>query len=212
MRLIFLGPPGAGKGTIAVKAAEEYGMPHISTGEAFRAAIKSGSPLGLKVKGIIESGGLVPDQVTIELVRERLARPDAAAGWILDGFPRTVAQAEALEAMAAPDAAVNFEVEDADVIARLSGRRVCRGCSRNYHADFMPPRTEGVCDDCGGELYVRDDDRPEAIAKRLAVYRAQTEPLIAHYSAKGLLRGIDAAGAPHEVFEALKAALSGLGS
>jgi adenylate kinase len=204
MNLIFLGPPGAGKGTLAAETAKHFGIPHISTGDIFRSAIKAGTDLGKKVKSIIDSGALVGDDVTIALVKERLARDDAKNGFILDGFPRTIPQAEALSRISGIDAAVNFDISDDGVIRRLSGRRVCRGCGKNYHVEFMPPANEGVCDSCGGELFTRDDDRLEAITKRLEVYRDQTAPLIDYYRGKNLLKNIDAAGRAEEVFEAFK--------
>jgi len=210
MNLIFLGPPGAGKGTLAAKASGERGLPHISTGEIFRAAIRERTPLGLQVKGIIDSGGRVPDELTIALVRERLAEPDAANGWILDGFPRTIPQARALEGMRGASAAVDFDVDDAAVIERLSGRRVCSGCSRNYHVSFLKPEKDGLCDDCGKELVIRDDDRPESIKKRLEVYRAQTEPLIGYYRGLGKLVSIDASGKPEEVLARFREAMKGV--
>ena len=199
MKLIFLGPPGAGKGTIADLAVEKLGLPHISTGDLFRAAVKNGTPLGLKVKDIMASGGLVPDELTIELVKERLSQKDAAKGWILDGFPRTIPQAEALEKIAAVDSVVNFEVADAIVVDRLSGRRVCKTCGKIYHVKNMPPKKEGVCDVEGGALYIRDDDKEAAIKVRLETYRKSTEPLIDWYGKKGKLLTIDGVGAPAEV-------------
>ncbi len=207
MNLIFLGPPGAGKGTLADLASAEMGIPHVSTGEIFRSAIKNGTELGKKVKAIIDSGSLVPDEDTIALVREKLASPELGSGWILDGFPRTVPQAQALEGLAEYRGAVNFEIGNEEVVKRLSGRRVCRGCSRNYHVDFMPPRKEGLCDACGGELYIREDDREGPIRKRLEVYRAQTEPLIAYFRQRGKLIDVDARPAPDKVMDALRAAL-----
>lgn len=207
MKLIFLGPPGAGKGTLAAQATGLLSIPHISTGAIFRGAIAEGSPLGLKVKAIIDSGKLVDDATTIELVKDRLSRKDAAAGWILDGFPRTVAQAEALEDIAAPDEAVNFDIPDEAVIERLSGRLVCRKCGANFHAAFMKPAADGVCDACGGELYVRDDDKKEAIEKRLEVYRSQTAPLIAWYRARGKLVDIDARPQVEQVLAHFRRAL-----
>jgi len=192
MNLIFLGPPGAGKGTLAVKAVELLGIPQISTGSIFRAAIADGTPLGLKVKAIIDAGKLVDDETTIALVKERLTKDDVKKGYILDGFPRTIPQAEALAGFSKVDKVINFDIPDSGVLERLGGRRVCRKCGFNFHAVFNPPKKEGVCDHCGGEVYIRDDDKPEAVQKRLEVYRAQTAPLIDYYRAKGLLLDIDA--------------------
>ena len=192
MNFIFLGPPGAGKGTLAAAVSALYGIPHISTGEIFRAAIKAQTPLGKKVKAIIDSGALVGDDITVELIRDRLAQRDAKNGFILDGFPRTINQAEQLEKIAKIDCAVNFDINDEAVVERLSGRRVCRKCSHNFHVVFMPPEKENTCTHCGGELYIRDDDKPEAIKRRLEVYRAQTAPLIDFYRSKNLLKNIDA--------------------
>jgi len=206
MKLIFLGPPGAGKGTIADLAMNELKLPHISTGDLFRAAVKNETPLGLKVKGIMASGGLVSDDITIALVKERLAEKDAATGWILDGFPRTIPQAEALEALAAADMAVNFDVADDVVVGRLSGRRVCRTCGKIYHVKNMPPKKAGLCDLDGGELYTRDDDQEAAIKVRLDTYRKQTAPLIEWYGKKGKLITIDGVGEPRAVLERFKKA------
>ncbi|MDR2941536.1 MAG: adenylate kinase [Treponema sp.] len=192
MKLIFLGPPGAGKGTLAVRAVEMLGIPQISTGSIFRAAIAAKTPLGLKVKSIIDEGKLVDDETTIALVKERLAMDDVQKGYILDGFPRTIPQAEALATFSAVDKVVNFDIPDPNVIERLSGRRVCKACGYNFHVLFNKPKKEGVCDYCGGEIYIRDDDKPEAIQKRLVVYREQTAPLIDYYRKKGLLLDIDA--------------------
>ena len=169
MNFIFLGPPGAGKGTLAAAVSALYGIPHISTGEIFRAAIKAQTPLGKKVKAIIDSGALVGDDITVELIRDRLAQSDAKNGFILDGFPRTINQAKQLEKIAKIDCAVNFDINDEAVVERLSGRRVCRKCSHNFHVVFMPPEKENTCTHCGGELYIRDDDKPEAIKRRLEV-------------------------------------------
>ncbi|HOX30948.1 MAG TPA: adenylate kinase [Spirochaetales bacterium] len=207
MKLIFLGPPGAGKGTIADLAAPALGLPHISTGDLFRAAVKDETPLGLKVKGILASGGLVPDELTIALVEERLAAPDARSGWILDGFPRTIPQAEALERLAPADKAVNFEVADEVVIGRLSTRRVCRACGKIYNVRNMRPKQEGVCDACGGEVYTRDDDKESSIKTRLENYRKQTAPLIDWYGSRGKLLTIGGEGGAEAVFAAFRAAL-----
>jgi len=199
MKLIFLGPPGAGKGTLAAKAIDILEVPHISTGAIFRSAIAAQSPLGLKVKAIIDAGKLVDDDTTIALVKERLAQDDAQKGYILDGFPRTIPQAEALAQFSTVDKVVNFDAPDSTVLERLGGRCVCRGCGYNFHATFSPPKTEGVCDHCNGEVYIRDDDRPEAIQKRLEVYRAQTAPLIDFYRQKGLIVDIDASPMVDEI-------------
>jgi len=192
MKLIFLGPPGAGKGTLAVRAADILNVLQISTGSIFRAAVAAGSPLGLKVKAIMDAGKLVDDETTIELVKERLAMDDVKKGYILDGFPRTIPQAEALAKFSSVDKVVNFDIPDPNVIERLSGRRVCKKCGYNFHVLFNKPSKEGICDHCGGEIYIRDDDKPEAIQKRLEVYREQTAPLIDYYRKKGLLLDIDA--------------------
>ncbi len=207
MKLVFLGPPGAGKGTLAAKATDILGVPHISTGAIFRAAIAAKSPLGLKVKAIIDAGGLVDDETTIALVRERLSQEDVQKGYILDGFPRTIGQAEALASFSTLDRAVNFDIPDGSVVERLAGRRVCRQCGTNYHILFQKPKKDGICDLCGGELYTRDDDQEGAIRKRLEVYRAQTAPLIDYYRAKGLLTDVDARPAVDQVVAGFKAAL-----
>ena len=204
MKLIFLGPPGAGKGTLAALVAESYKIPHISTGEIFRAAIREKTPLGLKVQAIIDAGQLVSDDITIELVKERLSQDDAKKGFILDGFPRTIPQAEALAGIIDIDSAVNFEIPDNDVIVRLSGRRVCKKCGQNYHIQYMKPKQEGVCDKCGGELFIREDDKIESITKRLEVYRVQTAPLIEHYRKLSKLIDIDARPQSNIVMESFK--------
>jgi adenylate kinase len=207
MNLIFLGPPGAGKGTLAGKAKVLLGVPHISTGNIFREAIAAKSALGLKVKAILDSGSLVDDDTTISLVKERLAQADAAKGYILDGFPRTIPQAEALDKFSVVDKVINFEINDAGVLERLGGRRVCRKCGTNWHVKFNPTKDPKVCDKCGGEIYIRDDDKPEAITHRLEVYRAQTEPLIDFYRKQGKLLDIDASGQVDAVVESFKKAL-----
>jgi adenylate kinase len=204
MNLIFLGAPGAGKGTLATQLSKEYDIPQISTGDIFRSAVKEGSELGRKVQGIMEKGDLVPDALTIELVKERLTLQDAQNGYVLDGFPRTIAQADALSSFQKIDMVINFKISDDVVIRRLSGRRVCRSCGAIYHVENMPPKAEGKCDTCGGELYTRDDDTIESIKNRLRVYKEQTEPLIEYYRGKGLLRDIDSSTSPEHSFAQIK--------
>lgn len=193
MNFIFLGPPGAGKGSLAVKVAKDYNIPHISTGDIFRAAIKNQTELGKKVKSIIDAGGLVSDDITCALVQERLAQPDCKNGFILDGFPRTIPQADELGKFCSDVTCVNFTIADDIVIKRLSTRRVCKKCGANFNVLTKAPKVEGVCDECGGELYQRDDDKQESILHRMDVYREQTEPLIAYYRAKNKLTDVDAA-------------------
>jgi len=207
MKLVFLGPPGAGKGTLAAKAVDILKLPHISTGAIFRSAMSAGTRLGLKVKAIVESGRLVDDETTIELVKERLAQQDAQKGYILDGFPRTIPQAEALAKFSAVDKVVNFDIPDSKVLERLGGRRVCRKCGHNFHIISDKPKQEKVCDHCGGEVYIRDDDKPEAIQKRLEVYRTQTAPLIDFYRSKGLLTDVDARPSVDQVVENFRKSL-----
>ena len=208
MRMVFLGPPGAGKGTIAALAKEYYDIPHISTGDLFRSNIKNETELGLQVKSILASGGLVPDSVTIEMVRNRIAEPDCKKGFILDGFTRTIPQADALAEMTDLDAVVDFQISKEEVVKRLSGRRMCPSSGRIYHIVFNPPKNEGKDDETGEDLIQRPDDKEEAIVQRLDVYTEQTEPLIEYYRKKGLLKGVDASVKPSEVFKLLKAALS----
>ena len=207
MRMVFLGPPGAGKGTIAASAKEFYGIPHISTGDLFRSNIKNETELGLQVKSILASGGLVPDSVTIEMVRNRIKEPDCRNGFILDGFPRTIPQADALAEMTDLDAVIDFQIPKEEVVKRLSGRRMCPSTGRIYHIIFNPPKQEGKDDETGEDLIQRPDDREEAIVHRLDVYTEQTEPLIKYYRDKGLIKAIDASVKPSEVFELLKEAL-----
>jgi adenylate kinase len=207
MKLIFLGPPGAGKGTLAARAVDILKLPHISTGAIFRSAIAAASPLGRKVKAIIDAGKLVDDETTIELVKERLAQEDAQKGYILDGFPRTIPQAEALAEFSSVDKVINFDIPDPAVLERLGGRRVCRSCGHNFHIIFDKPKKEGLCDHCGGEVYTRDDDKSEAVGKRLEVYRAQTAPLIDFYRSRGILVDVDARPAVNRVVENFKQSL-----
>ena len=196
MKIIMLGAPGAGKGTQAKKIAEKYGIPHISTGDIFRANIKEGTELGKKAKSYMDQGLLVPDELTCDLVVDRISQPDAAKGYVLDGFPRTIPQAEALtDALnkrgETIDYAIHVEVPDSNIINRMSGRRACLSCGATYHLTYNPPKTEGICDNCQGELVLRDDDKPETVKKRLDVYHAQTQPLIDYYQAAGALREVD---------------------
>ena len=204
MNFIFLGPPGAGKGSLAVKVAEDYKIPHISTGDIFRDNIKRGTELGVKVKAIIDSGALVSDDLTCELVKDRLSKDDCKNGFILDGFPRTIPQAEMFTSICPDVTVVNFQIADDVVIKRLSTRRVCKKCGANYNVLTLPPKTEGVCDKCGGELYQRDDDKQESIMHRMKVYREQTEPLIDFYRKKGQLKDIDGAIQTADLLEKFK--------
>jgi adenylate kinase len=203
MNLVFLGPPGAGKGTIAALAKEYYHIPHISTGDLFRSNIKNETVLGKQVKEILASGGLVPDSITIAMVKERLKDADTKKGYILDGFPRTVPQADALALMSKVDAVVNFVLSDEKIIKRLSGRRVCKSTGKTYHVIYNPPKKEGIDDETGEPLIQRDDDKPEAIANRLKVYASSTEPLIGYYRNKNLLVDLSADDTPEEIMKAL---------
>ena len=213
MKLIFLGPPGAGKGTQAAGVSAHLRIPHISTGDMFRAAIANKTPTGLEAKRYIDQGQLVPDSVVIDMVRERLSESDCAGGYLLDGFPRTVEQAEALDKICAPDAVVDIDVPDERLLARLTGRRVCRKCSGTFHITKLAD--QNVCPVCGGELYQRDDDKPATISNRLKVYHEQTAPLIGYYSEQGKLRRIDVASLatvdgdsrPEDVFKAILTSL-----
>ncbi|WP_062431419.1 adenylate kinase [Herbidospora daliensis] len=204
MRLVLVGPPGAGKGTQAQFIASHLSIPKISTGDIFRANVSGGTELGKLAKTYMDRGDLVPDEVTIAMVRGRLAEDDAQDGFLLDGFPRNVAQAEVLKKMLADlgsglDLVLELVVDDDEVVRRLAGRRTCRSCGKVWHLDFDPPKKEGVCDACGGELFQRDDDREETIRHRLEVYQEQTSPLINFYADEGILRGVDATGPVEEV-------------
>ena len=192
MKLILLGAPGAGKGTQAEILSKKLGIPTISTGNILRAAIKNGTPVGLKAKAYVESGALVPDEVIIGIMAERLAEGDCAKGYILDGMPRTIPQAEALEAAGVGiDCALSIEIADETIIERMSGRRTCTSCGATYHVVSAPPKTEGVCDNCGAELSIRKDDAPETVKSRLEVYHKETEPLKAFYEARGKLKSVE---------------------
>ena len=205
MKLIFLGPPGAGKGTQATGVSSHLRVPHISTGDMFRSAIKNQTPTGLEAKRYMDAGQLVPDSVVIAMVKERLAMPDCENGYLLDGFPRTVEQAEALEKFAAPDAVVDIEVPDEMLVDRLTGRRVCATCSGTFHISKLAD--EKLCPVCGGELYQRDDDKPATISNRLNVYHEQTAPLIGYYAGLGRLKRIDGNARPADVFQKILSSL-----
>jgi len=211
LRIIFLGPPGAGKGTQAEALAKEWGVPHVATGDMLREAVAAKTPLGLEAKRYMDSGALVPDDVVIGLVGERLTQPDAKAGVVLDGFPRTVAQAEALDALFARtgltlDRVIFFDVSRAELLRRLTGRRVCRACGRTFHLVSAPPKVAGKCDVCGGELYQRTDDSEATVGTRLDVYEKQTSPLLDYYRSRNLLATIAGEGSVAQVAEAIRSA------
>lgn len=206
MRLVLVGPPGAGKGTQAQFISSHFVVPKISTGDIFRANVSEGTELGIEAKKYMDAGDLVPDEVTIGMVKDRLAQEDASDGFLLDGFPRTVRQAEVLDEMleglgGGLDVVLELVVDDDEVVRRLSGRRTCRRCGHVWHLDFDPPAKPGICDRCGGELFQRDDDSEETIRHRLEVYADQTSPLIGYYGDRGLLRGVDATGPVEDVTE-----------
>ena len=205
MKLIFLGPPGAGKGTQAAGVSAHLGVPHISTGDMFRSAIKNQTPTGLEAKRYLDAGELVPDSVTIAMVKERLSMDDCKPGYLLDGFPRTVEQAIALDAISAPDAVVDIDVPDERLLSRLTGRRICGKCQGTFHISKLTD--EKVCPVCGGELYQRNDDKPETIFTRLKAYHEQTEPLIGYYKGLGKLRTVNGDSQLEEVFKAILATL-----
>ncbi len=214
MNLILLGPPGAGKGTQAKLVAEQFGIPQISTGDILRQAVKDGTSLGQEAQAYMERGDLVPDAVVIGIIEERLTQPDCQAGYILDGFPRTEVQANALAETLGKrggsiDHVVNIEVSDEELIHRLTGRRTCKECQEPYNVTFNPPQREGVCDKCGGELIQRKDDDEETVRARMGVYREQTAPLEAYYEKQGLLRTVTGAGAIQEIFDAVCGVVEG---
>ena len=213
MKIVMLGAPGAGKGTQAIKIADKYDIPHISTGDIFRANIKGGTELRQKAKSYIDKGELVPDEVTIGMLLDRIAQDDCKNGYVLDGFPRTIPQAESLtEALKSQgdqiDFALNIDVPDEAIIERMSGRRACPKCGATYHIVYAAPKTENICDKCGTELIIRSDDKPETVKDRLNVYHQQTEPLIAYYKTAGVLREVDGTQELPKVFEDVVAILS----
>jgi adenylate kinase len=218
LNVVLLGAPGAGKGTQAERIVAQFGLPHISTGEILRAAVAAGTELGTTAQKFMQAGDLVPDEVVVGIIRERLAEPDAARGFLLDGFPRTLEQAAALDDMLAAAGrglthVVVLEVPEAELIERLSGRRMCRDCGKGYHIVFDPPKKEGVCDVCGGELYQRADDNEETVRNRLVVYGKQTEPLVDYYTGKGLVCTVYGGGRmPDEVWTDVRAGLGGDGA
>ena len=213
MKIVMLGAPGAGKGTQAVNIAKEFDIPHVSTGDIFRANIKNGTELGMKAKEYMDKGALVPDEVTIGMLLSRISEPDCKNGYVLDGFPRTIPQAESLKKALsdkgdALDVAVNIDVPDEVIEGRMSGRRSCPKCGASYHVTFTPPKKEGICDLCGAELIQRADDKPETVKARLATYHEQTQPLIDFYKKEGILKEVDGTKAPFEVFKAITEAIA----
>ena len=212
MKIVMLGAPGAGKGTQAKQIAAKYGIPHISTGDIFRANLKEGTELGKKAKVYMDQGLLVPDSLTLELIMDRFTKDDCANGYVLDGFPRTIPQAEALTVALNQqhdrlDYAINVDVPDENIVNRMSGRRACVKCGGTFHVVFNPTKIEGICDLCGGELIIRNDDRPEVVSKRLETYHEQTQPLIDYYSAEGILKNVDGTQNVDKVFEDIAALL-----
>lgn len=214
MKVIMLGAPGAGKGTQAKMIADKYGVPHISTGDIFRANIKNGTQLGMEAKKYMDQGLLVPDELTVRILLDRVAQDDCKSGYVLDGFPRTIPQAQVLDEELSKlgetiDYAINVDVPDENIISRMSGRRACISCGATYHIVHIPPKAEGICDQCGKELVLRDDDKAETVKNRLDVYHEQTQPLIDFYSAKGVLQTVDGTQDMQEVFGAIVGILGG---
>lgn len=212
MKIVMLGAPGAGKGTQAKMIADKYEIPHISTGDIFRANIKNNTALGAEAKGYMDQGLLVPDELTVKILLDRVAQEDCKHGYVLDGFPRTIPQAEVLDKALGEldekiDFAVNVDIEDETIVRRMSGRRACVGCGATYHMEHIPPSKDGICDTCGQDLILRDDDRPDTVLNRLRVYHDQTQPLIDFYEEKGVLRTVDGAADMKEVFSAIVAIL-----
>ena len=208
MKIIMLGAPGAGKGTQAKRIAEKYSLPHISTGDIFRANIKNGTELGNKAKSYMDKGSLVPDEITIGMLIDRINDKDCVNGYVLDGYPRTLAQASSLDEALAKrnekiDYAIDVDVPDENIINRMGGRRACLNCGATYHLEFIPTKVEGICDNCGNEIVIREDDKPETVKKRLEVYHAQTQPLIDYYSNKDILKSVDGTLEIDEVFGAI---------
>lgn len=213
MKIVMLGAPGAGKGTQAKQIAAKYGVPHISTGDIFRANLKEGTELGLKAKVFMDQGLLVPDSLTLELIMDRFAKDDCANGYVLDGFPRTIPQAEALTKALTDnndklDYAINVDVPDENIVNRMSGRRACVKCGGTFHVVFNPTKVEGICDLCGGELIIRNDDKPEVVTQRLTTYHEQTQPLINYYEKEGILKNVDGTQSVDKVFEDIVAILN----
>lgn len=212
MKIIMLGAPGAGKGTQAKMIADKYQIPHISTGDIFRATIKNGTELGKEAKKYMDQGLLVPDELTVKILLDRVAQPDCANGYVLDGFPRTIPQAEVLDKALTElndkiDYAINVDVPDENIVKRMSGRRACVACGATYHIEHIPPKKEGVCDKCGEPLILRDDDKPETVLNRLKVYHDQTQPLIDFYTGKGVLKSVDGTVDMQDVFASIVAIL-----
>ena len=208
MKIIMLGAPGAGKGTQAKQIADKYSIPHISTGDIFRANIKNGTELGKKAKQYMDQGAVVPDELTCDLVMDRIQQDDCKNGFVLDGFPRTIPQAEALDAALGKinekmDYAIDVDVSDENIVNRMSGRRACLNCGATYHLISIPPKVEGICDRCGSEIVLREDDKPETVQKRLKVYHEQTQPLIDYYKNQGILKSVDGTQPMDEVFKAI---------
>ena len=208
MKIIMLGAPGAGKGTQAKMIAEKYQIPHVSTGDIFRANIKNGTELGMDAKKYMDQGLLVPDELTVKILLDRVAQEDCVNGYVLDGFPRTIPQAEVLDEALTKlgekiDYAINVDVPDENIVRRMSGRRACLKCGGTYHIEHIPPKQEGICDSCGSELVLRDDDKPETVQNRLKVYHEQTQPLIDFYTARGVLKTVDGTVDMKEVFTAI---------
>ena len=213
MKIIMLGAPGAGKGTQAKMIAAEYGLPHISTGDIFRANIKEGTELGKEAKTYMDAGQLVPDELTVKILLDRVAKDDCKNGYVLDGFPRTIPQAKVLDEALTKlgekiDFAIDVDVPDENIVRRMGGRRACVTCGATYHIEHVPPKAEGICDTCGSELILRDDDKPETVSNRLKVYHDQTQPLIDFYTEKGVLRSVDGTVDMMDVFAAIKAILA----